>query len=801
MLALKHFLFRLTRRLVLFWVRSQPIDNTASSIDPQLPVIYVLLQPAVSDLMVLDEQCRKAGLPRPFARQQPGGFTSDKSFFYLRLGSQWIDRKHSSYMAPLLERLVQERPGRQIQLVPVSVFWGQFPEKQTSIWKLLLADSWAVSGRLRRLLQVVLLGRKVRLQFSAPLLLDQLLDNRHDPQRNARLLHRLLRVELRQARTAVLGPDLSHRRTLVRSLLQQPEVQQAIAQRSHSEQKSRDQVQKQALKYANEIASDYSHGVVRMLETVLNWFWNRFYDGIRLHNVELVREAAKGQEIVYVPCHRSHVDYLLLSYVLYRQGLGLPHVAAGVNLNMPLVGGLLRRCGAFFIRRSFRDNQLYTAVFNAYLQALCSRGHPLEYFIEGGRSRTGRMLQPRTGMLAATLDSHFHSSRVPIVFAPVYIGYEQVLEGRTYLGELRGQAKKKESVFDLVRLLANIRKKRFGQVWLNFGQPLPLQQFLQQQPTAGPEQISPLAHSLARELCQRINAAVAINPVNLVALAMLATERMAIDRKELERLLDGYLQLLQQVPYSDFYSLPDGDGASMVESCLQMKLLHEQANALGPICYLDEAGAVLMTYYRNNILHVFALPALLASLFYSNTRMTQDQIRLYCRALFPYLQAELFIAGSSEEMVERSELWLQAFVRMGLLQRSGQTYQRPDPSSGEFVFLGLLANSITQTLQRYYMTVALLLKQPQYSINARQLEELCTQMAQRLSILHNINAPEFFDQHLFRLFINTMLKRGVLREDEQQCLGHTHRLNSMAQSIAQKVLPTEVRLSIVQATQ
>src|SRR5690606_18787733 len=160
------------------------------------------------------------------------------------------------------------------------------------------------------------------------------------------------------------------------------------------------------------------------------------------------------------------------------------------------------------------------------------------------------------------------------------------------------------------------------------------------------------------------------------------------------------------------------------------------------------------------------------------------------------LQAELFVQGSTAQLNEQLELWLQAFVELGLLQANGDSYQRPDPSSGEFVFLSLLANSITQTLQRYYMVIALLLKQPQYSLNAEQLEERCTQMAQRLSILHGINAPEFFDKQLFRLFISNLLQRKVLREDEQQRLGHTHRLNSMAQSIAQKVLPAEIRLSI-----
>lgn len=176
---------------------------------------------------------------------------------------------------------------------------------------------------------------------------------------------------------------------------------------------------------------------------VLSWFWNKIYDGIKVNHIEGVQNVAQGHEVIYVPCHRSHIDYLLLSYLLFRNGLTPPHIAAGINLNMPVIGSLLRRGGAFFMRRTFKGNPLYTSVFNEYLHTLFTKGFPVEYFVEGGRSRTGRMLQPKTGMLAITLRSFLRSSRMPIVFVPVYIGYERVLEGRTYLGELRGASKKK----------------------------------------------------------------------------------------------------------------------------------------------------------------------------------------------------------------------------------------------------------------------------------------------------------------------------------------------------------------------
>ena len=190
-------------------------------------------------------------------------------------------------------------------------------------------------------------------------------------------------------------------------------------------------------------------------------------------------KVAEDHEVIYVPCHRSHIDYLLLSFLVYRNGLVPPHIAAGINLNLPVVGTILRRGGAFFMRRSFRDNPLYASVFSEYLHTITARGFSIEYFVEGGRSRSGRMLKPRTGMLAMTLRSFLRDSRKPIAFVPVYIGYEKVIESGSYIGELHGEKKQKESVGGLMKSLSVLRSY-FGQVHVNFGEPIKLVDFLDQ---------------------------------------------------------------------------------------------------------------------------------------------------------------------------------------------------------------------------------------------------------------------------------------------------------------------------------
>ncbi|MDH4610956.1 glycerol-3-phosphate 1-O-acyltransferase PlsB [Pseudomonas sp. BN102] len=804
--------FGTLRRLLYLWVRSETINQSAFTLklDRSKPVLYALQQPSASDLAVVDRECTKAGLPRPVLPVAVGDLLEPAAFFYLTPEPRWLGGQGKRGASPTLVRVlgaIQQNALDDAQIIPVTVFWGQSPDRETSPWKLLFADSWAVTGRLRKLVSILILGRKTRVQFSAPIHLRELVAQDKGPERTLRMVNRILRVHFRNQKTAVIGPDLSHRRNLVKGLLRAPQVRQAMAEEAEREKISLPAAEAQALRYGNEIASDFAYTAIRFLEVVLSWFWNKLYEGIKVNHIEGVQEIAQGHEVIYVPCHRSHIDYLLLSYLLFRNGLTPPHIAAGINLNMPVIGGLLRRGGAFFMRRTFKGNPLYTAVFNEYLHTLFSRGFPVEYFVEGGRSRTGRMLHPKTGMLAITLRSFLRSSRLPIVFVPVYIGYERVLEGRTYLGELRGASKKKESIFDLFKVIGAL-KLRFGSVAVNFGEPIKLAEFLDQQqpewrtqdlgPQYRPAWLNGTTHQLAVRIARHLNDAAAINPVNLVALALLSTSRLALDERALTRVLDLYLSLLRAVPYSPHATLPEGDGQALIQYVQSMGLLAEQKDALGKILYLDEQNAVLMTYYRNNVLHVFALPALLASFFQSSGRMSREQILRYTRALYPYLQAELFIRWDACELDGVVDQWLAAFVDQDLLKLEGDVYVRPAPSSRQFVLLTLLARAIVQTLQRFYMAIALLLNAGQNQLSAEELEDLCTVMAQRLSILHGLNAPEFFDKTLFRHFIQTLLDQRVLRQDEAGKLGYLEVLGELAEGAAKRVLPAEIRLSIRQ---
>ena len=422
---------------------------------------------------------------------------------------------------------------------------------------------------------------------------------------------------------------------------------------------SRREALKLAQDYAAEIAANYSHVFIAIMARLLTWFWTRLYDGVELHHFDQLQKAADGNEIVYVPCHRSHIDYLLLSYAIYYKGYAVPHVAAGINLNMPVLGRFIRKGGGFYIRRSFKGNTLYTMVFMKYLGLMMARGHSIEFFIEGGRSRTGRLLQPKTGMLSMTLRSYLRDPRRPVVFVPVYFGYERLVEGKTYIGELSGEPKEKESVFTLLRTLPALRKK-FGKVHVSFGEPVRLDEILQRHAPDGSRQsekddrppwLAPAVDDLASRIMTNINSAACVAPMNLIALVA-ARHAEAVDARR-----PTWCGSWSCTPRCcgrhrtrRWCGSRKPTALSVVRHGERMGVLQRHKHPLGDVLQMTEENSVLMTYFRNNVLHLMALPSLVACCFLNNRTMRTEDIQRLMWRIYPYMHDELFLRWREDEV-------------------------------------------------------------------------------------------------------------------------------------------------------
>jgi glycerol-3-phosphate O-acyltransferase len=696
-----------------------------------------------------------------------------------------------------------------VQLVPVSIFVGRAPDRNNGWFSVLFSENWTLVGRFRRLLAILLNGRDTHVQFSAPVAVRGVVAEDLPPERTVRKLSRVLRTHFNRIREAVIGPDLSTRRLLIDKVLSADPVKQTLADTARRENSKVEDAWKKAHAYAYEIAADYSPPVVRSASFLLTTVWNRIYRGVLVHHLDALKQVAPGYEVVYVPCHRSHMDYLLLSYLLYTKGIVPPHIAAGINLNLPVIGTVLRKGGAFFLRRSFRGNALYSAVFSEYVAQLVAGGFSIEYFIEGGRSRTGRLLQPKGGMLAMTIRAYLRQPTRPVLFQPVYIGYEKLMEGNSYLDELSGKPKAKESVWQLLMGIPKVLRQNYGQVVVNFGEPIKLGDILAEQAPdwdgspvgedEKPQWLAGAIDTLADRVQININRAADVNPINLLALAVLSTPKHAMGEADLLAQIALSKMLLAEVPYSDRITVTPHTPEQIVAHGEEIGVLARTAHPLGDVLHVDGDTAILLSYFRNNVLHLFVATAWIACCFQHNRRMSRNTLLRIGRSLYPFMQTELFLPWDEDGFADQVEQTIAVFIREGLLQQvsedDGGILARNAGQSDEVFRLRALGHPLQQAFERYYIAISVLAKNGPGALGAAELESLCHLAAQRLSLLYAPAAPEFFDKTLFRSFIQKLREMKLVWADENSKLVFDQRLDNWAKD-ATTILGRELRHTI-----
>ncbi|WP_110657420.1 glycerol-3-phosphate 1-O-acyltransferase PlsB [Salinicola halimionae] len=767
---------RLVSRVLDRWLAFRLVEPEPFRLDDALPTLYVIARPSLTDEIAVERLSHDLDLPDARARHLFGHSELPACFALpqLRKSRRGVKGQHSSHLQQLLDALEAD-PSLDAQLVPVSVFWSRAPGKDFGFWKMLAADDWAWSGRLRRLLSVGVNGRHLEAHFGEPIRLRPLID---DPAvtLTQRKVARVLRVHFRRIRARVLGPDISHHRTLMRGVVDSRPVREAVLEAAQFNRTTPARERRRAERYAREIASNMSYPVLRFFYELLKRLWNRLYEGVDVYGLDTVKAIAGERTLIYVPCHRSHIDYLLLSYVLYREGLMPPHIAAGRNLDMPVIGALMRRGGAFFLRRSFKDNRLYATVFNEYLHRLIARGHPVEYFIEGGRSRTGRMLSPRPGMLAMTLRSFARDAIRDVAFVPVYVGYERVLESNSYLRELRGGTKKKESPLDLLRVLKHLREPH-GRVTVSVGEPLSLAGFLNQTVpewqqdvvSTRPEWLNRAVPLLGETLARRINDAASLNAVSLVAMTLLATPHHTIESDLLAHHIGLLVRLQRNLPGSQRCQLPSGDPADWIDHVVALGFVNRQPQALGELITARPEQATLLTWYRNNVLHLFMHLGLVAFAFRNNAAFSLDDLDTLLSPAWPLLTHELYFAPPTDPR-QRLASTLSVLEQEGLLHATDNGWRRQPGHLESSEHLRLLGQPVQPTLERAYLLLASLLRYSSGELTREGLEEHSRQLAERLTLLSGLNAPEFFDKRLFSGLMDTLEQQGWLRIVDERLL-------------------------------
>ncbi len=807
-------LYWLAGKVFSIWARPaiQPETPTEYITDADAEVCYVLESGGLADVLALERACAMHGMPSPTEAIDFCGNRERRRFVVLRRMQGFFFRRPRKTGSQRLKRLVEagKQGDRELLLIPVAIYWGRSPDKERSLLKLVFSENWEAIGRIRKFFTTLFQGRNTLLRFSHALPLGSIDADDESAEIAYRKVSRILRVHFRKRRVATVGPDLSHKRTLINQVLRSPSVRRAILAEGGDEFRKQELARRKAEKYALEIAADISYPTIRVALRILRWLWNRIYDGIELNHMERLHEVAKDKEIIYAPCHRSHFDYLLLGYVTYVEGLPMPHIAAGINLNMPIVGGILRRGGAFFLRRSFKGNRLYAAVFDSYVQQVIGRGYSMEYFIEGGRSRTGRLLQPKGGMLAMTVNAYINNPRRPVVFVPIYFGYEKLIEGSAFISELGGAAKQKETLGGLVRSVNSLRDQ-FGKVAVNIGEPIDLDPVLdrvnpdwrnyESENGDRPNWLAPVVDEIGTGIMQNINSAAAVTPISLLAYVLLATPKQTIGLHELRRQLQLSMDLMRRFEYSDLVTIPDWTPDEIIAHGERLDVISRSPHPMGEVIHMEERTAVLMTYFRNNILHLLAVPSSVACCFIQGTELQHSELQRLIRLIYPFMKKELSLKWEFDDIDDVTSGAIKALVDLGILtsKKRRKLLVRPRSGSATAFQLLMLGQSMVPMLQRFYLVVAILVGNGSGKLSRARLETMCQQSAERLSMIYGLHSPDFFNKTLFHDFIKMLQEQKVLRRNGEGLIEFDDDIQSIGAD-ARLVLGEEIRHSILSLT-
>lgn len=454
----------------------------------------------------------------------------------------------------------------------------------------------------------------------------------------------------------VAYPSVRQQRELNAQVLSSESVKEAM--RTVSQQKS---IPESVLQVkAKEIMDRMATMQQKVYLQVLAWFfrkiWRHIYQNIDVNEPMLMKlfEYAKKSAIVLIPSHRSYIDFLITTYILFAYDFPAPMIAAGEDfLNMSFVSNLLRFGGAFFLRRTFRGDTLYNAIFTEYVQRLLVMGFPVEFFVEGTRSRSGKLLQPKLGLVNMLTDTYYNKQINDITFFPININYERVMEDAAYTREWMGEKKKAESLENLLKA-SSILNQSWGRITLKFCPPIPLSTYTERfvrhaneqrasgliangssssvstatdggnkqmkliDPFANEEDRKDINIALAHQIVYDINQAHIWSPLAVVGSVLLSSRMHGMQLSVVLQRVDWLISeiLRRENAYEEWIvDRPADEIATRALNDFGEYLVQKNRSHL--ITLSEPKSALVLAFYRNRILHEFARDAYVLSTYLS----------------------------------------------------------------------------------------------------------------------------------------------------------------------------------------
>jgi len=460
----------------------------------------------------------------------------EKRDFYRRLTKSKTDP-----VEHLIE--LQHTLEKPICLVPQLMFFSKQPESTRPGIVDILFGSPQNPGRTRRLFTLFRKPNSIFIDVSDPVNLKRYINSienrKHSNTELAWKLRNDLINQVNAHRKSITGPVIKTSEEMKHEILTHEGLREFMISHAKRRDLTHPRVHREALNYIDEIAASFSPSFIKVAHRIAKQSFNTLFESLTFNHEALtaIKKSARKGPVIFMPAHKSHLDSLLLSYTLYDNDLPCPHVFAGINLAFWPIAPLLRRFGAFFVRRSFKGAVFYAKVFSAYIYQVLKDGFNITVYIEGTRSRSGKLLQPQLGMLSILLNACFAGACKDLNFVPIFIAYDRIPDESTYLHEISGGKKSPENFRQLIKA-KNIFNNRYGRVHLNFGQPISLSEIIDQQGLAGSRLSSKQQNALCREIGGRVMNAIdrqaLVTPQSLTAGALLADGREVLSRKEFD---------------------------------------------------------------------------------------------------------------------------------------------------------------------------------------------------------------------------------------------------------------------------
>ena len=613
---------------------------------------------------------------------------------------------------------IARKSDRPVFLLPELVVWEKWSVRLKPAWPDYVFGTPEAPGFLHSVLAFWRNHKRAQFRVGEPIDLRAFIaQNPEDPDAVvARKVRAVLHVHLARETRAVFGPPYKPPERVIEETLRDRSLRQTIEQTAARGGKDPAALEREARRHLNAIAARLHPTVLAVVAPLMGWVFDRIYDGIDVDEAGLERALQAGRNgapIVLCPSHKSHVDYLVMSWVLWKRGYQAPVVAAGANLSFFPLGPVLRRVGAFFLRRSFGTDRLYTATFKAYVKKLVRDGVHQEFFPEGGRSRTGKLLPAKLGLLGWEVDAVLEGARNDLAFIPVAIDYEKIVEGSSYSKELLGGEKKPEDVGALIRA-PKVLLRRYGTIHLRFDEPVLLRDFmrgrgLEDPGSIGEEEKRGLVRALGHRIMWGIARVATVTPHALVSTALLSHPGRGLPATVLGARVDA----LRRMCLEDGSALSTGlAGApsdptvagpvrTAVLGFVEDKLVRTE-QAKGETVYLPvDERRVQLAYYKNTILNLIAPRALVAcAVLRGVLDGTEESVRTKALFLSRLFKLEfIYRVGAPFEIIFTETV--DKLVAAGLLVRRDGSLVPPDPRARGV--LEFLADTIRDYLQSYLL--------------------------------------------------------------------------------------------------